>query len=172
MLPKIAKGIGILFKSNKILTPNALQMLYCALAYPHLTYGIHICGSIYKSYLNTLQLSRNKAMRAITKQRSSDRISPIYRNRLQVSKINYLYKLEIAKFMHQFLDKSLPVPFEKYYTPTTFIHSHSTRTTERNDYFLPHFYTRCDKKVTRLNLSHFWLDANRQAACSACKAIS
>jgi len=32
--------------------------------------------------------------------------------------------------------------------------------------------TRCDKKVTRLNLSHFWLDANRQAACSACKATS
>ena len=113
-------------------------MLYYALVHPHLTYCILIWGSTYKSYLNTLQLSQNKAMRAITKQRWSDRITPIYR-RLQVLKINDLYKLETAKFMHQFSDKALPASFEKYFTLTTFIHCHSTRTPERNDYFLPHF---------------------------------
>ena len=65
---KIAKGVGILFlKLNKILTSNALLMLYYALVHPHLTYGILIWSSTYKSYLNTLQLSQNKAMRAITK---------------------------------------------------------------------------------------------------------
>ena len=62
-------------------------MLYYALVHPHLTYGILIWGSTYKSYLNTLQLLQNKAMRAITKKRSSDRITPIYR-RLQVMKLN------------------------------------------------------------------------------------
>ena len=66
---KIAKGVEILFKLNKILPSNALLMLYYALVHPHLTYGILIWGSTYKSYLNTLQLSQNKAMRAITKQR-------------------------------------------------------------------------------------------------------
>ena len=115
-------------------------MLYYALVHPYLTYGILIWGSTYKSYLNTLQLLQNKAMLAITKQRWSDRITPIYR-RLQVLKINDLYKLETAKFMHQFLDKSLPASFEKYFTHTTFVHCHSTRTSERNDYFLPHFST-------------------------------
>ena len=54
---KIAKRVGILFKLNKILTSNALLMLYYALVHPHLTYGILIWGSTYKSYLNTLQLS-------------------------------------------------------------------------------------------------------------------
>ena len=116
-------------------------MLYYALVHPHLTYGILIWGSTYKSYLNTLQLSQNKAMPAIIKQRWSDRITPIYR-RLQVLKINDLCKLETAKFMHQFSDKSaLPASFEKYFTRTTFVYCHSTRTTERNDYFLPHFST-------------------------------
>ena len=80
-------GIGVLFKLNKFLTSNALLMLYYPLVHPHLTYDILIWGTTYKSYLNTLQLSQNKAMRAITKQRSSDRITPIYR-RLQVLKIN------------------------------------------------------------------------------------
>ena len=64
-------------------------------------------------------------MRAITKRRLSDRITPIYR-RLQVSKINDLYKLKTAKFIHQFSDKSLPASFEKYFTRTTFVHRHST----------------------------------------------
>ena len=58
-------------------------------------------------------------MRAITKQRSSDRITLIYR-RLQVLKINDLYKLKTTKLMHQFSDKSLPASFEKYFTRTTF----------------------------------------------------
>ena len=84
------------------------------LLYPHLTYGILICGSFFESYFNTLQLSQNKAMRAITKQRLSDRITPINR-RLQVLKINDLYELETAKFMHQFSDKSLPASYEKYF---------------------------------------------------------
>ena len=110
-------------------------MLYYALVHPHLTYSILIWGSTYKSKLNTLQLLQNKAMRAITKQRSSDRITPIYR-RLLVLKINDLYKLETAKFVHQFSNKSLPASFEKYFNRTTFVHCHSTRTSERNDYFL------------------------------------
>ena len=49
---KIAKGIGILFKLNKILTSNGLLMLYYALIHPHLTYDILIWGSTYKSYLS------------------------------------------------------------------------------------------------------------------------
>ena len=66
-------------------------MIYYALVHPHLTYGVLIWGSTYKSYLNTLPISQNKAMRTITKQRSIDRIRPIYR-RLIILKINALYK--------------------------------------------------------------------------------
>ena len=101
---KIAKGIRILIKLNKILTSNALLMLYYALVHPHLTYGIFICCSTDKSYLNTLQLLQNKIIRALTKQRSFDRITTMYR-RLKVLKINGLYYLQTVKFMHQFLDK-------------------------------------------------------------------
>ena len=94
-------------------------------------------------------------MRAITKQKWSDRITPIYR-RLQVLKINDLYKLETAKFMHQFSDKSLPASFEKYFTRTTFVHCHSTRTSERNDYFLPHFSTTRLQRSIRFSGVKLW----------------
>ena len=94
-------------------------------------------------------------MRAITKQRWSDRITLIYR-RLQVLKINDLYKLETAKFIHQFSDKSLPASFEKYFTPTTFVHCHSTRTSERNDYFLPQFCTSRLQRSIRFSGVEIW----------------
>ena len=94
-------------------------------------------------------------MRAITKQRWSDRITPIYR-RQQVLKINDLYKLETAKFMHQFSDKSLPASFEKYFTCTTFVHCHSTRTSEHNDYFLPHFSTSRLQRSIRFSGVKIW----------------
>ena len=115
-------------------------MLYYTLVYPYLTCGILIWGSTYKSYLNTSQLSQNKAMRGIIKQRLSDRITPIYR-KLHVLKINDFYKLETAKLMLQFSNKSLSASFEKYFTRTTFVHRHSTLTFERNEYFLLHFST-------------------------------
>ena len=74
---KVAKGIGILFKLNKTLTSNALLMFfYYALVHLQFNYGILIWGSTYKFYLDTLQLSQNEAVRAITKQKSSDRITP------------------------------------------------------------------------------------------------
>ena len=89
---KIAKGIGILFKLNKLLPQNALSTLYYALAHPHLTYGILIWGSTYKSHLQVLQLSQNKTMRALFKQKLSDRITPVYR-KAQNFKNKRLYKI-------------------------------------------------------------------------------
>ena len=94
-------------------------------------------------------------MHAITKQRWSDRIKPIYR-RLQVLKINDLYKLKTAKFMHQFSDKSLRASFEKYFTRTTFVHCHSNRTSERNDYFLPPFSTSRLQRSIRFSRVKIW----------------
>ena len=130
-------------------------MLYYAAVHPHLTYGILIWGYACKSYLNTSQLSQNKAMRTITKERLFDRITPFYR-RLQVLKINDLHQLKAAKFMDQFLDKSFPESFEKYFTCTNFVHRHSTRTSEHNDYFLPHFSTSRLQRSIRFSGVKIW----------------
>ena len=94
-------------------------------------------------------------MHAITKRRLFDRITPIYR-RLEVLKIKDLCKLETAKFMHQFSDKSLPASFEKYFTRTIFVHRYSTRTSERNDYFLPHFSTSRLQRSIRFSGVKIW----------------
>ena len=76
---KISKGVGILYKLNKLLPTRTLITLYYALIFPHLMYGIIIWGSTYSSYLTSLQTLQNKAIRAIAKLKSKDRITPIYK---------------------------------------------------------------------------------------------
>ena len=60
-------------------------------------------------------------MRALFKPQLSDRITPVYR-KAQILKINDLYKLEVAKFMHQLSNKSPPISFEKYFVHAASIH--------------------------------------------------
>ena len=112
-------------------------------------------GLVKKTGRKIPKLLQNKAMRAIIKRRFSDKIIPIYR-RLQVLKINDLYKLETTKFMHQFSDKSLPASFEKYFTRTTFVYRYSTRASEHNDYFLPHFSTSRLQRSIRFSGVKIW----------------
>ena len=94
-------------------------------------------------------------MRALFKQQLSDRITPVYR-KAQILKINDLYKLEVAKFMHQLSNKSLPISFEKYFVHATSIHHHSTQTSERKDYFLPQFATSRLQRSIRFSGVKIW----------------
>ena len=59
--------------------------------------------------------------------------------------------------MHQFLDKSLPVSYEKYFTRTTIVNRHSTRTFECNDYLLPHFSTSRLQRLIRFSGVKIWI---------------
>ena len=59
---KISKGVGILYKLNKLLPTRTLITLHYALIFPHLMYGIIIWDSTYSSYLTSLQTLQNKAL--------------------------------------------------------------------------------------------------------------
>ena len=103
---KISKGVRILYKLNKLLPTRTLITLYYALIFLHLMYGIIIWGSTYSSYLTSLQTLQNKTIRAITKLKSKDRVTSIYKQ-YNLLKTNDIYRLEIAKLMHHFHTKSL-----------------------------------------------------------------
>ena len=103
---KISKGVGILYTLNKLLPTRTLITLHYALIFPHLMYGIIIWASTYSSYLTSLQTLQHKAIRAIAKLKSKDRVIPIYKQ-YNLLKTNDIYRLEVAKFMHHFHTKSL-----------------------------------------------------------------
>ena len=132
---KISKGVGILYKLNKLLPTRTLITLHYALIFPHLMYGIIIWGSIYLTSLQTLQ---HKAIRAIAKLKSKDRVIPIYKQ-YNLLKTNDIYRLEIAKFMHHFQTKSLPFIFTDYFMYLKDCHHHKTRISNCTNFFLLYY---------------------------------
>ena len=101
-------------------------------------YGIIIWGSTYSSYLTSLQTSQNKAITAIVKLKSEDRVTPIYKQ-YNLLKTNNIYRLEIAKFMYHFHTKSLPFIFTDYFMYLKDCHHHKTRIYEHTNFFLTYY---------------------------------
>ena len=146
---KISKGVGILYKLNKLLPTRILITLYYALIFPHLIYGIIIWGSTYSSYLTSLQTLQNKAIKAIAKIKSKDRVTSIYKQYNLLIQTNDIYRLEIAKFMHHFHTKSLPFIFTDYFMYLKDYHHHKTMISDRTNFLLPYYssfqFQRCIK---------------------------
>ena len=108
------------------LPPGALLTLYHSLIHVHLTYAPQIRPTTFPTYLIKLKGLQNKALRNTRKTFSKDRIFQHY-CRLQILKLDYLYKFEVAKQMHQFTHKKLPAIFCQYFINSNNIFKYSTR---------------------------------------------
>ena len=59
-----------------------------------------------------------------------------------------MYYFEIAKIMHQYSIKHLPICFISFFTQTSSIHNRSITSNNRNDLYLPHFLSsRCQRSI-------------------------
>ena len=63
---KIAKGIGIIYKTRRLLNENTLRTLYYSFVYPYFQYCIEVWGTTFKCYLDTLVKLQKSAVRCIT----------------------------------------------------------------------------------------------------------
>ena len=144
---KISRGIGILAKLKPILKDNLLKNIYYSLVYSHLSYGIEAWGSAAKTNLNKINVLQNKAVRIMSGVQyfqvygqvpgplpSSE---PLYK-KLEVLKLEDIFKLNIAKFVYSTLTFLSPNNFHEWFSYDHEIHSHSTRSAAeitREEYF-------------------------------------
>lgn len=124
-----SKLISSLYAINKIkhLVPeNTLKALYYTLVYPHLTYGITLWGSTYNVHINKLRVMQNKIIRAMLNANFTDPSKPLYA-KLQILRLDDVYKLELGKYMYQYINNNLPQPLLNMFEWTKDIHSYQTR---------------------------------------------
>ena len=62
---KLSSGLHAINSAKHILSPKHLKSLYYTLIHPHLTYGLLLWGSTYKTLLKKLQTLQNKSVRSI-----------------------------------------------------------------------------------------------------------
>lgn len=123
---KVARGIGILYKTKKFVHQKTLTQLYNAFIYPYLNYCIPVWGSACKTYIEPLINIQKRAIRLIKGARKFDHTDPIFRE-LKILKITEIYVYALQLILYKYHHNLLPDIFEGFFVSNDAIHTHLTR---------------------------------------------
>ena len=101
-------------------------MLYNALIYPILLYGITSWAVTYSSSLDALLALQNKFVKIIHFSDQYDSPHPLFISS-NILKINELHKLQLASFVYESSLHQNPSEFHNYFSNISEIHSYATR---------------------------------------------
>ena len=130
VIQKLTKARGILAKlrhhAPQSILINVYYIIYCLSAF--ITYyGVTSWGNTAAKYTDRIQIEQNSIVKIITKLPFiKTKISPLY-DKLNLLRLDDIYKLEVLKFMFSFNQKILPNCFKDYFTIPWKIHEYPTR---------------------------------------------
>ena len=110
-------------------------MLYYSFVYSCVNYGITTWGTADQNKKHKIEVKMNNIVRTITWNKKFTHVSHLYQN-LNLLKLNDIYKLELAKFMHKPYNNNLPIVFQNRFAKIEKIHTYVTRRTNKSNYFL------------------------------------
>ena len=123
---KLISALYAICRVKYIVPTESLDALYYSLAYPHLSYGIALWGATYATHMNKLVVLQKKILRALTHAGYNEHTHPLF-VKTGILKLNDIYTLEVAKFMHKYINNSLPEALSDTFIHTNSIHEHFTR---------------------------------------------
>ena len=123
---KLSKTVGILSKVRHLVDNHILFMLYYCLIYSFLTYGVHVWGLTFPSFLTQLFIIQKKAIRIISFSEPKSHSEPLFKS-LQLLKLNHVIESQILSFVYQWSRRLLPPCFSEYFEFTSSVHFYSTR---------------------------------------------
>ena len=119
---KIAIVTGTINRLKRFLPSHILKIIYNALIQPHLNFSILLWGNNTKRILKL----QKWAVRAITCSKYNAHTDPIFK-KLNILKINDIYKLSALKFYYKFQNNLLPRSFHGIFTSEMPTHTYHTR---------------------------------------------
>ena len=96
---KLIKTSGIFYELRYSIPRNLSIMLYNALIYPLLLYGITSCGLTFTSNFDSLLAIQNNFLKIINFSTQYDSPHPLY-STSKILKVNDLHKLQLASFVY------------------------------------------------------------------------
>ena len=81
----------------------------------------------------------NNIVRTITWNKKLSHVTHLHK-KLNYLKLNDIYHLDLAKFMHKICNNKLPLLLQQRYNKIELVHSHQTRKRIKLNYFLPSLY--------------------------------
>ena len=130
---KLSQSVGVLSKLRYFVNIDALLKTYHSLVNSHLSYSLMSWGSAGTTILQPIRVLQNRAMRFISRASRYTRLDYVYLN-LRVLKLDDIFNLTVAKFMHQYYSKTLPSHFNELFPNVTPIHQYRLRSASSSNY--------------------------------------
>ena len=109
MKSRISRSLYAINKIKHFTPSKILKTLYYSMVYPYLTYGITLWGNTCKQYTNKLKVMQKKVMRAISGDGYNAHTNHTF-FKYKMLKLDDIYKLNVSKFMLQYIKDELPQP--------------------------------------------------------------
>ena len=93
---------------------------------PHIQHTLPVWGSTYPIFMSKLCVLQNKAIKLICDGKKSDHVTSYY-SKLNILKLQDLYKHEVAKIVFQFSRDNLPLTLQHLFSKTSEILFRNTR---------------------------------------------
>ena len=123
---KIAKAIGIIYKSKYVLPKKSLLSLYYSLVYRYLNCCNLIWASAYKTNLHRIILLQKRVVWTIDNKDYRGPSDPSFKN-LKVLKVFEINSLQTGIFMFSYCNHLLPSSLDNLFTSGSLVHSYNTR---------------------------------------------
>ena len=132
---KLSRTLGLFYKIRYYVPLEILNQLYYSLFYYFVSYEITVWGLTYKSLVQKLIVIQKKIVRVITLNKMNAHTNPIF---IQVGflKIEDIRQLQLFSFVYDCLNKTAPVFFHDYFTPSSVRHNFNNGLASRGDLFL------------------------------------
>ena len=132
---KLSKAVGVLSKIRYFVNSDVLVMLYYALIFSFLNYGIETWGLTYPSYLKPISIIQKKCIRIMTFSEPQSHSEPLLRS-LGLLKFTDLITFQILNFIHKWAHNLLPPSFNHFFRSTSSADKYSTRQSTSGNLFL------------------------------------
>ena len=137
---KISRSFGILSKIKHYVPDKVLLLLYFALFHSHITYGLIIWYSAYKTYTSKISKLQNRIIKIITKSNPREKVLPLFKKHGKLT-LDDLFINEMAALMFKYQSNNVPYNLSQYFALTSDIHKLNIRSSSSDTYYLPRFKT-------------------------------
>ena len=127
----LRRYVGVFYKMSLKLPQNVLKLLYFAIIYPRILYGIEIYANTYMTNLHDLIILNNRILRILQHKSLITNVNDLY-NAFNTLSINKLFYFQILLYAHAVYFKlpTLPEIFIHNHKLNNEVHTHNTRSSK------------------------------------------
>jgi hypothetical protein len=157
---KIAKSLYCIRKVKNMLPQNAMKTLYYSMIHPHLLYCLNIYSGTTAKNLEKIVKKQKQAIRCITSSTYSAHTAPLFAN-LGILPLDLMIKFEKAKFMHKYVNKTLPSSFDNTWIQNHHLHE-NRQLRNANDFNIQAHSYETLKKLPLFSFPKLWNDLENE----------